>query len=93
MSTTFVIPSNPEDRKKLLATMDSICDSLTRIAGEKDFIKAEVEAMAETYEVPKKILNQFVRAYYKMNFNDVKNDTDDLIEFYSALTGKDIDEA
>ena len=92
MTTAFVIPSNPVDRKKILSTMDSICDALTRISGEKDFIKAEIDAMSEEFEVPKKVLNKFVRTYYAMSFAAVQGDTEDLVAFYEALTGKAVDE-
>lgn len=88
---TFPMPTNPDDKKNILRAAQEICDSYTRIQGEKDFIKAEVEALSEKYEIPKKILNRFVRAFYKANIKDVKGETEELVAFYEQLTGEDTD--
>jgi len=89
---SFVIPNNPEDKKNILKSTQEICDSFTRIQGERDFIKAEIEALSEKFEVPKKILNRFVKAYYKANIKDVASESEELVEFYEQLTGDVVNE-
>ncbi len=68
--------SNPEDRKKLQKVLQNCSDSLTRIAGERDFIKSEVDGICEVLELDKKVVNKMVKTYFKQNFDEEVSEHD-----------------
>lgn len=82
-----ILPSNPQDQKDLLSEIDSCVDAMTRIAGEKDFIRETVKALAEKFEMKPKHLNKLVRLRYQRNAEEVKQETEEIVEAYNKLTG------
>lgn len=67
---TFVMPSSLEDRKKIMETMGEISASMTRMEGEKDYIKKSISDLSQKFQIPKKLLNRFSRVYHKQNYAD-----------------------
>ena len=56
MSTTpidWTAPSSPADQKKIADAIEEMVNSLTRMAGEKDHIRAIRERLEEEFEMPK----------------------------------------
>jgi hypothetical protein len=68
---SFVMPSSPDDRKKIMAAMNEISASMTRIEGEKSYIKETISDLEEKYQIPKKMLNRFAKAHHKANYHEV----------------------
>ena len=72
MSTQqFQIPqiNNPADRQKLLRVIRECSDSMTRISGEKDFIREEVKEISKQLELPKALVNRLIKVYHKQNYD------------------------
>jgi len=90
-----IIPSNPADRTKILKSLQAISDSLSRTEGEKEFIKAEIAALEENYDIPKKFLNKLARTYHKRNFEAVVKEVEDFELLYESIfnmNASDIDD-
>lgn len=62
--------SNPADRKKLLDCLKECSNSLTRIEGERDYIKEVVTDIAKQLQLPKRIMNKMVKVYHKQNYDE-----------------------
>lgn len=80
-----VIPSNEADREKIMKSIEAISDSLTRIEGEKNWIKEEIAAVSESTNVPKKFLNKLARTYHKQNFDNVMQEVEDFEALYDVI--------
>lgn len=80
-----VIPSNEADREKIMKSIEAISDSLTRIEGEKNWIKEEIAAVSEATNVPKKFLNKLARTYHKQNFDNVMQEVEDFEALYDVI--------
>jgi hypothetical protein len=64
------ILSNEEDRKKLYKVVRECSDSMTRVQGEKDFLKEAVADVCEELKLPKRIVNRLIKVYHKQNFDE-----------------------
>jgi len=64
------ILSNEEDRKKLYKVVRECSDSMTRVQGEKDFLKEAVTDICEELKLPKRIVNRLIKVYHKQNFDE-----------------------
>lgn len=64
------ILSNPKDREKLLDVIKECSDSMTRIQGEKDFMKEQVSEISEQLQIPKKLVNKMIKVYHKRNYDE-----------------------
>lgn len=64
------ILSNPKDREKLLEVIKECSDSMTRIQGEKDFMKEQVSEISEQLQIPKKLVNKMIKVYHKRNYDE-----------------------
>lgn len=80
-----IIPSNEADREKIMKSIEAISDSLTRIEGEKNWIKEEIAAVSESTNVPKKFLNKLARTYHKQNFDNVMKEVEDFEALYDVI--------
>ena len=80
-----VIPSNEADREKIMKSIEAISDSMTRIEGEKNWIKEEIAAVSEATKIPKKFLNKLARTYHKQNFDNVMKEVEDFEALYDVI--------
>jgi len=87
---TFPIPSDPVQKDKIMAVVREISGSMTRIEAERDYIKEAVTELAKDQQIPKKLLNQFARAYHKSNFAQVVGTNEEFEELTLALQPKAI---
>lgn len=62
--------SNPADRKKLLDCLKECSNSLTRIEGERDYIKESTSDIAKQLQLPKRLVNKMVKVYHKQNYSE-----------------------
>jgi hypothetical protein len=62
--------SNPADREKLLNVLRECSGSLTRMEGEKDFIKEAVTNVCKDLQLPKRLVNRLVKVYHRQNFDE-----------------------
>ena len=62
--------SNPEDRKKLLDVLRECSASMTRMEGEKDYIKESVNDICKKLDLPKRLVSRMVKVYHKQNYDE-----------------------
>jgi hypothetical protein len=62
--------SNPADREKLLNVLRECSASLTRMEGEKDYIKESVTEICKQLQLPKRLVNRMVKVYHKQNYDE-----------------------
>lgn len=62
--------SNPADREKLLSVLRECSASMTRIDGEKDYIKESINDICKNLQLPKRLLNRMVKVYHKQNYDE-----------------------
>ncbi len=74
MTTDVIVPSSPEDLKRIKDAMQEISNSFTRIESEKDFQKEALEALEEDVGIPKKYLRKMSRIYHKQNMNQLRSE-------------------
>ena len=67
---TFVMPSSPDDRKKIMDAMTEISSCMTRVEGEKSYIKETIADLHEKYQIPKKMLSRFAKCYHKSSYHE-----------------------
>jgi len=85
MSNVNVVISNPADRKKIRDALQEINNSMTRIAGEKDFIKEAIAELSKNFEIDKKTLNRMAKVYHKQSFMVEQQQFDDFETLYSNV--------
>ncbi len=85
MSSNVIVPSSPEDRKKILDALVEISNSLTRIEAERDLIKDILTSVEDKFELPKKYTRKLAKIYHKQNFTEVQQEQDDVESLYESV--------
>jgi hypothetical protein len=85
--SNVIIPSSPEDRKKIRGALEEISNSLTRIEAERDMIKDILQDVEDKFELPKKYTRKVAKIFHKQNFAEVKTEQEDLETIYETVTG------
>jgi hypothetical protein len=85
-----IIPSSPEDRKKIHAALNEGSDSLTRIAAERELIKEIIDNVSEEFDLPKKYVRKMINVHYKSSIISVNAENEQLVELYSTVTGIEV---
>ena len=62
--------SNEADRKKLLDAVQECSNSMTRMDGEKDFIREAVKKVSDDLKLPKQVVQRLVKVYHKQNYDE-----------------------
>lgn len=76
--SSFILPTNDKDKKRIRDCMEEISNSYTRQAAERSFIKEAIEALSEDVDIPKKILAKAARVYYQQNMAQVVSEVEDI---------------
>jgi hypothetical protein len=79
--------SNPADKLKIKKMLGEISDSYTRISAERELIKDTIEALAEDFEIEKKVLRKMAQVYHKQNFSTVEAEQEDFVFMYESILG------
>lgn len=92
MTNSVVVPSDPNDRKKLKAMLSEMTHCLKRAENERDAMKEIASEAAEQFEIPKKLVNKLARTMYKRNYPDLAAENADFELLYETLVeGKVVD--
>lgn len=86
----LIIPSSPEDRKKILAALNEGSDSMTRIAAERELLKEIIDTVSEDFDLPKKYVRKMINVHYKSSILSVNAENEELVGLYSAVTGIEV---
>lgn len=80
--------NNEVERKIIKDCLQEISNSLTRIEGEREFIKEAKNEICEKLQLDKKLFNRMVKVHHKQNFaNEVQENTE-FEDMYSIITGQ-----
>lgn len=85
--SNVIIPSSPEDRKKIRQALEEISNSLTRIEAERDLIKDILQDVEDKFELPKKYTRKVAKIFHKQNFKEVQEEQSELETIYETVTG------
>ena len=85
--SNVIIPSSPDDRKKIRGALEEISNSLTRIGAERSLIKEILQDVEDKFELPKKYTRKVAKIFHKQNFAEVKTEQEDLETIYETVTG------
>ena len=83
-----VIPSSPEDRKKIKNALQEISDSMTRMASERDLIKDIKKMLHDDYELPRKYVSKMAKVYHAQSFDAEVAEADNFATLYETITGQ-----
>ena len=82
------LPSDPAARKAIKKCMDELSASMSRVDGERDFIKEAIANICEEYEMSKKTFRKLAKVYHKQNFSKEVAEHEEFETMYEQLTGE-----
>lgn len=86
--------SSVKDREILKNALIEISNSMTRIAGEREFIKEAISEVSEKLDIDKKLIKSLSTIYYKQNMTEIEQNYEEISELYDILnTTKKTDES
>ena len=62
--------SNAADREKLLKMIRECSASMTRMEGEKDYIRESVKDVCKQLQLPKRLVQRMIKVYHKQNYDE-----------------------
>lgn len=81
----IVIPSSPADRKAIADGIKEISNSMTRIEGERTYIKESFDALSEKFGVDKKYLRRMAKDFHKDQFETVTQEDAQYSDLFEAI--------
>jgi hypothetical protein len=73
------------DKDKLKKSLQEISNSMTRIEGERDYIRESIKAMSDEHQMDKRVLRKIATAWHKQNYNDETAHFAEFQEVYEEL--------
>ena len=80
------IPSSPKDRKEIFDCMKEISNSMTRMDGEREFIREAIKDICEKQELSKKTFRRMAKVYHKQNYNKEIEEHEEFESMYETIT-------
>lgn len=84
------VPTDPATLKKIRDCMQEISGAMTRIEGEKTFIKEAIAALSEEVDLPVKYLKTLSRLYHRQNVSEVAADQEATVDLYIKVFDQDV---
>ena len=82
---SFISISNPEDQKKLFNVVRECSNSLTRIQGEREYIKEAIGSICKELNLSKRLVNKIVRTYFKQNYDEEIVTSEEFQQLYETV--------
>lgn len=82
------IPSNPADQEKIRKNLQEISDFKLIIESQRTLIKEKIAAMAEEFEIPKKVVAKMANVFHKDNFSKEVAEQNTFEVLYETITGQ-----
>lgn len=82
----MIIPSSPADRKAIYDALKEISNSMTRIEGEREYIKEAINNTCDNFNLNKKTFRRMAKVYHKQNFNKEKEEHEEFEAMYETIT-------
>ena len=96
---SLVMPSSPDDRKRVAGMMREMVNCMTRIKSEQEAKKDILNRIVEEFDLPKNIVAKAATTMFKEEQQKVMAEYDDLETFLETLntvipaTGVDVNDA
>lgn len=74
-----------QDKQKLKGVIDSLNDSMTRVAAERDHQKTVINDAFDSLGLDKKLIRRMAKAYFKSNFNEEVEENKNFEEIYNIV--------
>jgi hypothetical protein len=74
-----------QDKHELRGVMKEISNSMTRISGEKDYIKEAIIRASDKYQMNKKILRKMAKVFHQNNFTDEVTEMEEFQKLYEDV--------
>lgn len=88
IDSTYVLPSNPEDRKKIKSLLQAISAQYQMIDDRRALIKDTIDALHADFKIPKKISAKLAKTLYNHNYDKVSEETELFKLFYEEVVDK-----
>lgn len=72
-------------KKELKEAIQSLNDSMTRVASERDYQKEAVNNISDKTGVDKKIIRRMAKVYFKSNYAEEQEENRSFEEFYDGV--------
>lgn len=86
VETAVVIPTNPEDQKKIKDILEYVSNIKHAIAVKNLEIKENVDSIVEQYKIPKKLVNRMIKVYHAESFVKDTAINDTFAVLYETIT-------
>lgn len=83
---SFVLPSSPEDLKKIRRALEEAVNCEIRMDSERAAKKEIVAEIHEKYQLPKKMIGRMVSTMHKHNYSEVASEMDEFQIAYEKIT-------
>lgn len=84
-NSTFVVPSNPEDRRELAKGLQEAVDAMTRMDAERDKTNEVLKELENKFDIPKKILRQVAKTRKDSSYPEKSQELSSFEELYENL--------
>lgn len=81
--------NDPKVAEKVKKGLQDISNQMTMIEGYRSSIKAAIDAIADEYDVPKKLIRQLSRSYHRQTFQTEVQEKDMFEQTYEKVFGVD----
>ena len=79
--------TNPADKKTIRDALQEISNSMTRIEGERDYIKETIKDITSKYPaVSKKTFRKMVKVYHAQTFTQEVEEHEEFENLYETIT-------
>lgn len=83
--SNVIIPSSPEDKKRIKDCVIEIANAKTMIDAQRDFIRDAINSCVDEVEVDKKHLRKMAEIYHKQNLLEVVGAVEDVEALYESV--------
>lgn len=73
-----------------MSCLAELSGSMTRIEGERDFIKEAINDICEKYELNKRTFRKLAKTYHKQNFSKEVMEHKEYEDMYQQLTNETV---
>lgn len=82
------LPNDPKARKSIKDCLEQISNSMTRIEGERDYIKNAIADICEEHALSKKTFRKLANTFHKRNFSIEVAEHQEFETMYEQLTNE-----
>lgn len=81
----FIIPSDPESRKKIADVFKDVSNQLIKAESVKDYAKEAKKALKEEFDIPISVINKLFKIYHENAASAYFEGQRDLEEAYEMI--------